>query len=86
MRIRVEMGCVPAYSGVRLLAMPTYVYETTNPKKTVRRFEIEQSMKDQPLKVDPKTGEPVRRVISGGHGVLVKGGSTGPCVGSCGHH
>ena len=66
--------------------MPTYVYETTDPGKPVRRFEVTQSMNDKPLTVDPKTGEPVRRVISGGYGVHVKGGSTGPSVGSVGSH
>src|SRR5687767_9202833 len=67
-------------------AMPIYVYETTDTSKPLRRFEVKQSMKDEPLKVDPKTGEPVRRVISGGYGVHVPGGSTGPSVGSVGSH
>jgi len=66
--------------------MPTYVYETTNPDKPGRRFEVVQSMKDEPLRVDRETGEPVRRIISGGLGVLVPGGSTGPSVGSVGSH
>ncbi len=66
--------------------MPTYVYETTSTDKPVRRFEVMQSMKDEPLRTDPETGEPVRRVISGGLGVLVPGSSTGPSVGSCGSH
>lgn len=66
--------------------MPTYVYETTNPDKPTRRFEVTQSMKDEPLRTDPETGEPVRRVISGGYGVLVPGGSTGASVGSVGSH
>lgn len=64
--------------------MPTYVYETTDPKKPKRRFEIKQSMKDKPLRKDPKTGEPVRRVISGGFGVKVTGSFRGPSVGSVG--
>ena len=66
--------------------MPIYVYETIKATggKPLRRFEVEQRMADKPLKVDPKTGEAVRRVISGGYGVLVRGGSVGPCVGSCG--
>jgi predicted nucleic acid-binding Zn ribbon protein len=66
--------------------MPTYVYETTDATKPVRRFEVNQSMHDAPLKVDPKTGEAVRRVISGGYGVVMRGGSTGPSVGSVGSH
>jgi predicted nucleic acid-binding Zn ribbon protein len=64
--------------------MPTYIYETTDPAKPVRRFEVKQSMKDDPLRVDPETGEAVRRVISGGYGVHVTGGSRGPSVGSAG--
>ena len=38
--------------------MPIYVYETTDTSKPIRRFEVKQSMKDEPLRVDPKTGEP----------------------------
>lgn len=71
--------------------MPIYVYETTDAKKPARRFEIQQSMKDEPLKAHPETGEPVKRVITGGYGILQKGGaapaskhSCGP--GSCGCH
>ena len=66
--------------------MPIYVYETTDQSKPIRRFELKQSMKDKPLETDPKTGEAVRRVISGGYGVHVPGGSTGPSVGSVGSH
>jgi predicted nucleic acid-binding Zn ribbon protein len=72
--------------------MPTYVYETTDPEKPVRRFEIRQSMKDEPLRNDPETGEPVRRVISGGYGVHVAGAASAPspsgggCGPSCGCH
>ena len=66
--------------------MPTYVYETTDATKPVRRFEVKQSMRDEPLRVDPETGEAVRRMISGGYGVHVRGRSTGPSVGSCGSH
>ncbi|MDQ2660200.1 MAG: zinc ribbon domain-containing protein [Verrucomicrobiota bacterium] len=64
----------------------TYIYETTDPTKPVRRFEITQSMKDAPLRTDPETGEPVRRVITGGVGMLVPGSSAGPSVGSVGSH
>lgn len=54
--------------------MPTYVYETV-PKKAgqkVRRYEIKQSMKDEPLKKHPETGEPIRRVIGEGVGVITR--------------
>ena len=74
-----------ARSAWRRITM-TYIYETTNPDKPVRRFEVTQSMKDDPLRTDPETGEAVRRVITGGSGVLVPGGSAGPSVGSCGSH
>ena len=67
-------------------AMPIYVYETSDLAKSVRRFELRQSFHDEPLRVDLKTGEAVHRIISGGYGVLVRGGSTGPSVGTCGSH
>jgi predicted nucleic acid-binding Zn ribbon protein len=66
--------------------VPIYVYETTDPGKPVRRFELKQGMRDKALQVDPQTGEPIRRVISGGYGVVVTGGSIGPSVGSVGTH
>lgn len=66
--------------------MPIYVYETTDTSKPIRRFEMKQSMNDEPLSADPETGEAVRRVISGGLGVHVAGSSTGPSVGSVGSH
>jgi predicted nucleic acid-binding Zn ribbon protein len=57
--------------------MATYVYETIpkNPKAKPRRFEVEQKMSDPPLKVDPDTGLPVRRVIVGGSGLVTHGAS-----------
>ena len=50
--------------------MPIYVYETIPDAAdaTVKRFELWQSMKDEPLKLHPDTGEPVRRIIIGGIG------------------
>jgi len=66
--------------------MPIYVYETTDSSKPIRRFEYKQSMKDEPLRVDPETGEPVRRVISGGYGVHVAGGSTSSSASSVTSH
>ena len=64
--------------------MPIYVYETIDPNKPARRFEVKQNMQDEPLRTDPKTGEPVRRVISGGLGVVVAGKSQPPSSRSCG--
>ena len=57
--------------------MATYVYETIPSKKgqKVRRFELEQKMSDPALTHDPKTGQPVRRVIIGGSGVITHGAS-----------
>lgn len=52
--------------------MATYVYETIprQPGEAPRRFEVVQSMKDAPLVRHPDTGEPVRRIISGGFGLM----------------
>ncbi|MBI5381288.1 MAG: zinc ribbon domain-containing protein [Opitutae bacterium] len=52
--------------------MPIYVYETIpqKPRQKARRFELKQSIKDAALKKHPETGEPVRRVITGGAGVI----------------
>ena len=57
--------------------MATYVYETipSSPKQRARRFEVEQKMSDPPLKNDPETGLPVRRVIVGGSGLVTHGAS-----------
>ena len=57
--------------------MATYVYETIpkDPKKKPRQFEVQQKMSDPPLTKDPETGEPVRRVITGGSGWVTHGAS-----------
>jgi predicted nucleic acid-binding Zn ribbon protein len=57
--------------------MATYVYETIpqNAKQKPRRFEVVQKMSDPALTKDPKTGEPVRRVIVGGSGWVTHGAS-----------
>ena len=57
--------------------MATYIYETVPKNLTTkpRRFEVEQKMSDPPLKTDPKTGLPVRRVIVGGSGLVTHGAS-----------
>ena len=51
--------------------MPTYVYETipANPNDEPRRFEVFQRMTDTALTHDPDSGEPVRKIITGGIGV-----------------
>lgn len=55
--------------------MATYVYETipNKPKMKPRRFEVQQKMTDPPLKKDPETGLPVKRVITGGSGNIYRG-------------
>ena len=57
--------------------MATYTYETIpkSSKQKPRRFEVEQSMSASALKTDPKTGLPVRRVITGGSGIVTHGAS-----------
>lgn len=69
--------------------MPTYTYETLSP--TPRRFEVRQAFAEPPLEQDPETGEPVRRVISGGQALLTSRESAkvgeppaGGCGSSCG--
>ncbi|HZC34390.1 MAG TPA: hypothetical protein VE242_02185 [Chthoniobacterales bacterium] len=65
--------------------MATYIYETVpeSPEVPVRRFEIKQSMNDAPLTHDPETGQPVRRVISGGFGLMTSS-ATSTATHSCG--
>lgn len=50
--------------------MPNYDYEC---KSCGHRFELFQSMSDDPVKVCPKCGGSVRRLIGGGLGVIFKG-------------
>ena len=66
--------------------VPTYVYETIDPTKPIRNFEVKQSVHDEPLVSDPETGEAVRRIISAGYSILIPGKSVGPSVGSVGEH
>jgi len=51
--------------------MPTYGYECKSCKHT---FDVFQSIKDEPLKVCPECGKELRRLITGGTGVIFKGG------------
>jgi hypothetical protein len=74
--------------------MATYVYETIPRQagESPRRFEVVQSMKEAPLTQHPDTGEPVRRVISGGFGLMAKAGpksapvAAAPCAPGCACH
>lgn len=67
--------------------MITYVYETipTKEGEEPQRFEVRQSINDEPLKVHPETGVPVRRVITGGLGIMAssKGSSSESTTGAC---
>ena len=55
--------------------MPTYIYETVpvSAESEPRRFEVTQRMTDEPLQTDPLSGEPVKRIITGGVGIKLKG-------------
>ncbi|HOL94609.1 MAG TPA: zinc ribbon domain-containing protein [bacterium] len=72
--------------------MPIYVYETipSNPEEKPTIYELQQSMTDAPLTRHPETGEPIRRVILGGFGILSSAGNDirrsgcGPGAGCCG--
>ncbi|CAG1772659.1 hypothetical protein BAC2_02830 [uncultured bacterium] len=54
--------------------MPTYLYETipTDPDQAVDRFEVKQSFAELPLTRHPASGAAVRRVISGGIGLVTR--------------
>ncbi len=55
--------------------MATYVYETIPQKKgqKPRRFEFVQKMTEPALTHHPETGEPVKRIIIGGSGNVMRG-------------
>jgi len=57
--------------------MATYIYETIprDARTRPRRFEVQQKMSEPPLKRDPESGLPVRRVIVGGSGLVTHGAS-----------
>lgn len=61
--------------------MPTYVYETITDSTSIapQRFEVRQSMTEPALTRHPETGAPVRRVITGGTG-LMGGSSSSPAA------
>jgi len=53
--------------------MPTYIYESIPPDGGApERFEVIQGMNDAPLTIHPETGDPVRRIVTGGLGVMGK--------------
>jgi len=65
--------------------MPTYVYETIpqDDREAPVRFEIVQKMTDAALTKHPETGQPVRRVISGGLALPVASSKVNCCETSC---
>lgn len=76
--------------------MTTYVYESIPAKSGEKPsyFEFKQSMNDAPFAKHPETGEPIRRVLLGGFGVLsskptskpTSGNSGSSCGSGCGCH
>jgi SAM-dependent methyltransferase len=66
---------IEPHSQSRTEAMTTYVYETIPPSADEKPeyFEVKQNMTDAALTKHPETGQPVRRVVLGGYGVLKSG-------------
>ena len=64
----------------------TYLYETLPAREgeAVKRFEFKQGMNDAPLSRHPETGEPIRRVILGGWGLLTSKSQGNSNQGGCG--
>lgn len=60
--------------------MPTYLYETVPSidGEAAEQFEVRQRFNEPPLEAHPQSGRPVRRVISGGFGLMSKGGGGTP--------
>ncbi len=65
--------------------MPTYVYETITKSETEVpiQFEIFQKVTDEKLTKHPETGEPVRRIISGGISLAPKKSGGDCCQSQC---
>lgn len=70
--------------------MPIYIYETICSDNLGKgeRFEIQQSIHADALTHHPESGEPVRRVITGGLFIPKKSGihtghDAGGCCGTC---
>jgi predicted nucleic acid-binding Zn ribbon protein len=67
--------------------MATYIYETIppTPGQKPERFEVVQGMAEAPLTRHPASGQPVRRVITGGFGFIAAGSKaeSGPAVAPC---
>lgn len=61
-------GAAPAVDRNKALNLPTYEYQTADPKHACdhcrTRFEVRQSMRDQPLAACPQCGGKIDRLIS----------------------
>ncbi len=66
--------------------MPTYLYETIPSSccEEPKHFEFQQSMNDAPLTHHPETGEPIKRIMLGGYGVIKPGSRERNFRGQCG--
>jgi len=60
---------IVANTNKELIEMPTYEYK----REDGTTFEITQKMSDDRLTTCPTTGQSVKRIISGGGGVVYKG-------------
>ncbi|HIE43419.1 MAG TPA: hypothetical protein EYP78_01305 [Candidatus Omnitrophica bacterium] len=60
--------------------MPTYEYEC---ERCEYRFEVLQSITDEPLQKCPKCKGRIRRLIGIGAGIIVKGSSSSSVPSSC---
>ena len=61
--------------------MPTYEYKC---RECGHLFDKFQQMKEKPLTECPECGGALQRLLSGGAGVIMKGGSVTPSRPSCG--
>jgi predicted nucleic acid-binding Zn ribbon protein len=82
--LKEEIRAVLHQAAEQECAVPTYVYETIpqSDGEAPVRFEVRQGMNDPKLTEQPETGIPVRRLVSGGIGLLrgplpASGGSVG---------
>ncbi|MGK0186525.1 MAG: putative nucleic acid-binding Zn ribbon protein [Verrucomicrobiales bacterium] len=75
--MRLRKGIPRSCGNQSFPSMATYIYQTI-PKtegEEPRRFEVQQKMSDPALTIDPESGLPVKRVITGGSGVIFSGTS-----------
>lgn len=62
-----------------------YLYETIPAREgdEVKHYELKQAMSEAPLTRHPETGEPIRRVILGGWGLMKGAGKLESAGGGC---